>query len=49
MKGVVHTANMNEQRTDGAIEYRTGTLNLANDLNMIGGNFEIYDLSLIHI
>ena len=43
MRGVVHTANMNEQRTDGAIEYRTGTLNLANDLNMIGGNFEIYD------
>ena len=43
MQGVVHKAVMNEQRTDGAIEYRTGTLNLSNDLNMIGGNFEIYD------
>ena len=43
LKGVVHTAVMNEQRGDGAVEYRTGTLNLANDLNMIGGNFEIYD------
>jgi len=43
LKGVAHKAIMNEQRGDGAIEYRTGSLNLANDLNMIGGNFEIYD------
>ena len=43
MKGVVHTTVMNEQISDGAIEYRSGDLTVSSDLKMIGGSFEIFD------
>ena len=43
LKGVVHTAVMDEQRKDGAIEFRSGTANIASNIHMIGGSLEIYD------
>jgi len=43
LKGVVHTAVMDEQRKDGAIPFRTGKLNVTSDVKLLGGNFEIYD------
>jgi hypothetical protein len=43
LKGVVHTAVMDEQRKDGAIEFRSGTLNIASSIHMTGGSLEIYD------
>jgi len=43
MFGVVHSATMNEQRTDGGIAYRTGDLNVSGGLTLTGGNFTIYD------
>jgi hypothetical protein len=43
LQGVVHETTMNEQRTDGAIPYRTGRLEVADNVKLIGGSFEIYD------
>ena len=43
LKGVVHTAVMDEQRKDGAIEFRSGTLDIASNIHMAGGSLEIYD------
>ena len=43
LDGVVHQTTMNEQLKDGAREFRSGSLHLANNLRMTGGSFEIYD------
>ena len=43
LKGVVHTSVMDEQLKDGAVEFRTGSLHLSNNLRMIGGSLEIFD------
>lgn len=43
LQGVVHTATMNEQTTDGGVAYRTGDLTVSADVRLIGGNFEIFD------
>ena len=43
LRGVVHGATMNEQRTDGGIAYRTGDLKVSANLDLIGGNFIVND------
>ena len=43
LDGVVHQTTMNEQLKDGAREFRSGSLHIANNLRMTGGSFEIYD------
>ena len=43
LKGIVHTAVMDEQRKDGAIEFRSGKLNIASDIDMVGGSLQIFD------
>ena len=43
LRGVVHGATMNEQRTDGGIAYRTGDLKVSANLDLVGGNFIVND------
>ena len=43
LDGVVHQTTMNEQLKDGAREFRSGSLHIANNLKMTGGRHEIYD------
>ena len=41
--GKTHTSVMGEQNGDGAKSYRSGSLNVTDNLTLSGGNFVIYD------